>query len=161
MYDLVIRIFITKNTGTGTHYVFDSNYMISNDNEKFVERKAYIKIVCAPCVKSTNTICFPGILLFSRQPVHRKKYAVRADNIAGTNLHISTKLVLPVHGKKVETGFLMFLLLTYSNQSKRILIEIFLFNESTMAMGTNRSKSQQQTYFDSEISTYFENDNFH
>ena len=134
--------------------------MISNDNEKFVERKAYIKIVRAPCVKSTNTICFPGILLFSRPPVHRKKYAVRADNIAGTNLHISTKLVLPVRGKKVETGFLMFLLLTYSNQNKQIQIEIFLFNESTMATGTNRSKNRQQTYFDSELSTYIESDTY-
>ena len=58
----------------------------------------------------------------------------------------------------------MFLLLTYSNQNKRIQIEIFLFNELyelTMATGTNRSKNQQQTYFDSELSTYFENDTFH
>ena len=70
-----------------------------------------------------------------------KKYTVRAEIIAGTNLHISTKLLLPVQGKKVETGFRMFLLLTYSNQNKRIQIEIFLFNELyelTMATGTNR-----------------------
>ena len=58
----------------------------------------------------------------------------------------------------------MFLLLTYSNQNKRIQIEIFLFNELyelTMATGTNRSENRQQTYFDSELSTYFENDTFH
>ena len=34
-----------------------------------------------------------------------------------------------VRVEKVETGFRMFLLLTYSNQNKRIQIEIFLFNE--------------------------------
>ena len=54
----------------------------------------------------------------------------------------------------------MFLLLTYSNQNKQIQIEIFLFNESTMAMGTNRSENRQQTYFDSEISTYIESDSY-
>ena len=46
-----------------------------------------------------------------------------------------------VRAEKVETGFRMFLLLTYSNQNKRIQIEIFLFNELyelTMATGTNR-----------------------
>ena len=71
----------------------------------------------------------------------QEKYTVRAEIIAGTNLHISTKLLLPVQGKKVETGFRMFLLLTYSNQNKQIQIEIFLFNELyelTMATGTNR-----------------------
>ena len=115
--------------------------MISNRNEQFVERKVYIKIVRAPGVNCTNTIWLPGILLLSSRPVHRKKYTVRAEIIAGTNLHISTKLLLPVQGKKVETGFRMFLLLTYSNQNKRIQIEILLFDELyelTMATGTNR-----------------------
>ena len=67
---------------------------MSNDYEIFVERKAYIKIVRAPFVKSTNTICFPGILLFSRPRQCTGKNTLFALTTLLAQIYISTKLVL-------------------------------------------------------------------